>query len=133
MDANEESSTRQFNMYTQYDNIISNSNNDLKLVYLKLYEQKEKLPDALISKVIIKQHLAHQFREPLKTETKWQVKLQDNEMNWKSVWNNVFDSFCFNSGKEFQWKFIHNVVFTELRLFLMGNPNGICNLCSNNI
>ena len=70
----------------KHDNIISNSNNDLELVNLKLYKQKGKLilPDALKSKVIIKQHLAHQFREPLKTETKWQVKLQDNAMNWKS-------------------------------------------------
>ena len=38
------------------------------------------LPDALKSTVIIKQYLSQQFREPLKTETIWQVKLQDNEM-----------------------------------------------------
>ena len=91
----------------KHDNIISNSNNYLKILNLKLYEQKEKLilPDALKSKVIIK-HLAQKFREPLKIETKWQVKLQDNAMDWKSIWNNVFDSYCFNSCKEFQWKFI---------------------------
>ena len=61
----------------KHDNIISNSNNDLKLVNLKLYEQNGKLilPNALKSKVLIKQHLAQQSREPLKTETKWQVKL----------------------------------------------------------
>ena len=43
----------------KHDNIISNSNNYLKLLNLKLYEQKGKeiLPDALKSKVIIKQHL----------------------------------------------------------------------------
>jgi len=112
--------------------MISNSNNDLKLVNLKLYEQNGKLifPDALKYKVIIKQHLAQKFREPLKTETKWQVKLQNNEMNWKSVWNNVFDSYCFNSCKEFKWKFIHTVIFTEHRLFLMRHSNGICNLYS---
>ena len=70
------------------------------LVFTK-HEQKGKLilPDALKSKVIIKQHLAKKFREPLKT--KWQVNLQDNAMNWKSSWNNVFDSYCFNSCKEF--------------------------------
>mgnify|MGYP000255303066 CR=1 FL=1 len=119
----------------KHDNIISNSNNDLELVNLKLYKQKGKLilPDALKSKVIIKQHLAHQFREPLKTETKWQVKLQDNAMNWKSVWNNVFDSYCFHSCKEFKWKFIHNVVFTEQTIFLMGYSHGICNFCGNTI
>ena len=79
----------------KHDNIFSNSNNYLKLLNLKLYEQKGKLtlPDALKSKVIIKQHLAQKFREPLKTETKWQVKLQDNAMNWKSIWNTVFDSY----------------------------------------
>ena len=79
-----------------------NSNTDLKLVNHKLYEQKGKLilPDALKSKVIIKQHLAQKFREPLKTETIWQVKLQDNAMNWKSIWNNVFDSYCLNSCKD---------------------------------
>ena len=75
--------------------MISISNNDLKLINLKLYEQKGKLilPGELKSKVIIKQHLAQQFREPLKTETKLQVKLQDNAMKWKSIWNNVFFLF----------------------------------------
>ena len=47
------------------------------------------LPDALKSTVIIKHYLSQQFREPLKTETIWQVKLQDNEMKWKDIWNNV--------------------------------------------
>ena len=99
----------------KHDNIISNSNNDLKLVNLKLYKHKGKLilPDALKSKVMIKQHLAQKFREPLKTET----KLQDNAMNWKSIWNNVFDSYCFNSCKEFQWKFIHNEVLPNKDFF----------------
>ena len=38
----------------KHDNIISNSSNDLKLVNLKLYEQKGKLilPDALKFQVI---------------------------------------------------------------------------------
>ena len=55
----------------KHDNIISNSDNDLKLVNLKLYEHKGKLilPDELKTKVRIKQHLAQQFREHLKTET----------------------------------------------------------------
>ena len=103
----------------KHDNMISNSNNDFKLVNLKLYEQKGKLilRDALKSKVIIKQHLAQQFREPLKTETKWQVKLKNNAMNWESIWNTVFDSYCFNSCKESQWKFKHNVIFTKQRLY----------------
>ena len=48
------------------------------------------LSDVLKFKVIIKQYRAQQFRESLKTETKWQVKLQDNEINWKSICNNVF-------------------------------------------
>ena len=48
------------------------------------------LSDVLKFKVIIKQYRAQQFREPLKTETKWQVKLQDNEINWKSICNSVF-------------------------------------------
>ena len=62
----------------KHDNIISNSNNDLELVNLKLYEQKGKriLPDALKSKVIIKQHLAQKFREPLKS----QITRQCNEL-----------------------------------------------------
>ena len=54
-------------------------------------------------------------------------------MNWITIWNYVFDSYCFKSCKEFQWKFIHNVIFTEHRFLLMGYSNGICNLCSNNI
>ena len=66
----------------KHDSISLNSNTHLELVYLKLYKQKEKmiLPDALKSTVIIKHYLSQQFREPLITETIWQVKLQDNEM-----------------------------------------------------
>ena len=60
-----------------------------------------------------------------------QITRQCNELGIyleKCFWFILFDS-C----KEFQWKFIHNVVFTEQRLFLMGYSNIICNLCSNNI
>ena len=35
------------------------------------------------------------------TETKWQVKLQDNAMNWKSIWNNVFDSYIWDTQMEY--------------------------------
>ena len=42
---------------------------------------------------------------------------------------NVKKAYCSNKAKQFQWKFLHNSIFTEHRLHLMRVSNGLCNLC----
>ena len=36
---------------------------------------------------------------------------------------------CSNKEKQFLWKIIHNALFTESKLQLMGMLNGICHFC----
>jgi len=52
-----------------------------------------------------------------KTETKWQVKLQYNEMNWKTIWLYGFDLFFYNIC---DCDCLYNAVSTEHTLYLIG-------------
>ena len=45
------------------------------------------------------------------------------------MWGNIKMSYCSNKSKQFQWKFLHNAIFTEHRLNLMRMSNGLCNMC----
>ena len=37
-----------------------------------------------------------------------------------------------NTEKQFKWKVVHNVIFTEHKLFLMNMSNGLCHFCKAN-
>ena len=64
-----------------------------------------------------------------KAQTNWEVKLNLNNINWNTVWGNIKKAYCLNKAKQFQWKFLHNSIFTEHRLNLMRVSNGLCNIC----
>ena len=40
--------------------------------------------------------------------------------------------FISNTEKQFQWKVIHNAIFTENKLFLMNMSTGLCHFCKTN-
>ena len=66
----------------------------------------------------------------LKVESKWENSLKLNTIiNWTAVWSIIKYSLASNKAKQLQWKFLHNVIFTEVRLQFMGKSNGICNMC----
>ena len=50
-------------------------------------------------------------------------------MCWRKIWSNSYQSYASVKAKQFQWKFLHNVPFTEHKLNLMGVSNGLCNIC----
>ena len=52
-----------------------------------------------------------------------------DNIDWYSVWVNIKRAYCSNKAKQFQWKFLHNAIFTEHRLNLMRVSNGLCNIC----
>jgi len=42
----------------------------------------------------------------LKTEFNWEGKLEVNDIDWKNVWENVYNSL---KAKLFQWQYMHNI------------------------
>ena len=88
-------------------------------------------PNKLKSKGILSQ-LSRTYNIHLKTELNWERKLEVNYIDWKIVWENVYSSKASLKAKQFQWKYIYNVIFTEHRLMLMKVSNGKCNICGQN-
>ena len=63
-----------------------------------------------------------------KCETKWEAYFNET-FNRTNIWKLSLDLPCSNKDKQFHWKVIHNALFTESRLQIMGMSNGICRLC----
>ena len=52
------------------------------------------------------------------------------DLNWGKIWKNLKLNKCENKIKDFQWKCIHNVINTNVRLRLMRKGNGVCKMCN---
>ena len=63
-----------------------------------------------------------------KCQLKWQ-EFYGHEINWKIVWGNLKKVNVTNKMKEFQWKCIHNIIYTESKLKKMQLSNGKCHIC----
>ena len=63
-----------------------------------------------------------------KCELKWEAYFNET-FNWRKVWKLSLDLPCSNKEKQFHWKIIHNALFTESKLQLMGMSNGSCHFC----
>ena len=63
-----------------------------------------------------------------KCELKWETYFNET-FNWRKVWKLSLDFPCSNKEKQFHWKIIHNALFTESKLQLMGMSNGSCHFC----
>ena len=63
-----------------------------------------------------------------KCEAKWDAVFNQT-FNWKSIWESINETLCSNKEKQFQWKIIHNAIFTEHKLQLMNFSNGLCHFC----
>ena len=50
----------------------------------------------------------------------------------KRVWSNLNNLKIENKVKEFQWKCLHNIIYTESRLKKMNKSNGQCHFCLDN-
>ena len=63
-----------------------------------------------------------------KCELKWETYFNET-FNWRKVWKLSLDLPCSNKEKQFHWKIIHNALFTESKMQLMGMSNGSCHFC----
>jgi len=64
-------------------------------------------------------------------QIKWEA-LYGEDINWEQVWSKLKQVHVSNKIKEFQWKCIHNIIYTENRLQKMNMSNGKCQVYSNN-
>ena len=58
----------------------------------------------------------------------YKIKFVEEDINWEQVWSKLKQIHVSNKIKEFQWKCIHNIIYTEYRLQIMNISNGKCNL-----
>ena len=76
---------------------------------------------------LIKNHLLNDALVP-KCQSKWEAIYNQN-FNWKLIWDSINRTLCSNREKQFQWKLVHNAIFTEHKLQLMNLSNGLCHFC----
>ena len=62
---------------------------------------------------------------------KWETFF-NKSFHWKQIWISTLELPLSNTEKQFQWKVIHNAIFTEHKLFLMNMSNGLCHFCKAN-
>ena len=82
-------------------------------------------PDTLKIKVI--QGIFKQNIKP-KCQIKWEEQYR-GKIDWTQIWKKLKKIKVTNKVKEFQWKCLHNINYTEHRLKKMNLSNGRCHLC----
>ncbi|XP_053403618.1 uncharacterized protein LOC128558442 [Mercenaria mercenaria] len=90
-------------------------------------------PSKLQTRDILNLFVRHNQPKKLHTEQKWEEKFKTRStsvlINWNCTWSNLYRCYSTKKAKQFQWKFLHNCIFTENKLSLMRLSNGICNMC----
>ena len=66
-----------------------------------------------------------------KCQNKWEL-IYNKKVMWEVVWKNLNLLRCKQKIIQFQWKYIHFIVYTKSRLQKMGKSNGLCHFCKNN-
>ena len=68
-----------------------------------------------------------------KYQTKWETAFNQS-FNWKQIWLINYELPVCNKLKDFQWKIVHNAIFTEHKLLLMNmSDDGFCHFCKSNL
>ena len=130
------------NVIKQY-RVIKSSINEEWLNVLRInYLNNDAENDLNKRKIAIRQGTIQIHKLPLKqlqcllNETKYQPKYIDRwntlfntEINWTKHWKGSLETLTSNKEKQLQWKIIHNAIFTEYRLSLIGRSNGKCHFC----
>ena len=94
---------------------------------LKLTDIKENIINAKDVKVKIMEKILYKKSLP-KYQDK-QNNFYNEELHWPHMQTNLKRLDISNQIKEFQWKCIHNIIYTESRLRKFNLLNGKCHLC----
>ena len=74
------------------------------------------------------QYLLHENNFQPKFIDRWNTVF-DAEINWKNHWKCSIETPLSNKEKQLHWKIIHNAIFTEHKLSLIGRSKGKCHFC----
>ena len=121
---------------TDYINILkgtqiplTNLENNIKLKGLFFYSKSDNvvLPCKIKPKDI--QKILNGSNVP-KVQLKWE-NAYGNNLDWNIIWSNMKYFKIKNKIIEFQWKSIHNIIYTEFRLnkFGLSQVQGKCHFC----
>ena len=107
-------------------NISENDQNKRKIAIRKDVKQISKMPLKQL------QCLLNENTAQPKYIDKWNTSL-NTDINWKKCWKNSLETPLSNKEKQMHWKIIHNAIFTEYRLSLIGRSEGKCHFCKTEI
>ena len=62
-------------------------------------------------------------------QLKWNLEYE-KDFNWNLLWSNLHKCPTSNKIKYFQWKCMHNIIYTESLLSKMRLSNGKCHFCT---
>ena len=82
------------------------------------------------SKTIYNLCMKQAFMQPV-CQRKWQLVFNENEINWKNVWNSKVKQIKENKLAQFNFKLLHRILPTGKRLFTWNiRTNPYCKLCA---
>jgi hypothetical protein len=84
----------------------------------------------IVPKELKLKNIQKEIRKPItpKCQLKWDT-FYEKKFNWISFWYILNKIKCKQSIIQFQWKCLHNIVYSEYRLQKMGKSNGQCHFC----
>ena len=88
----------------------------------------------IVPKELKLKNIQKEIRKPItpKCQFKWDT-IYEKKFNWISIWYILNKIKCKQSIIQFQWKCLHNIVYSEYRLQKMGKSDGQCHFCKNEI
>ena len=102
-------------------------NNDLTLLVNNKHLESRVLKLKFIQNIIQDSNFERKY------QVKWGTVFNQN-FNWKEIWLVNLEIPLSNKEKEFQWKIIHNAIYTEHKLLLMNmSEDGFCHFCKSNL
>ncbi len=70
-------------------------------------------------------------KEPVKSQTKWNLSLGLNITNWENIYNNIFLSTVCTKFRDFQFRLLHRSITTNKKLVIMKiSTNDKCTFCN---
>ena len=81
----------------------------------------KKLKPTLLHNAIIDEKLPN-------CQIKWEIEF-NKIYSWNLIWENIKSTPCERKVREFQWKSVHNILYTESRLNKMKKTDGKCHFC----
>ena len=99
--------------------------------YLNIRNHNNKI---IVPKELKLKNIQKEIRKPItpKCQFKWDT-IYEKKFNWISIWYILNKIKCKQSIIQFQWKCLHNIVYSEYRLQKMGKSDGQCHFCKNEI